>query len=533
MSIRLVTMRRVQQAVVALLVVVTSLVMSVGAAGAHAVLLASSPAADAELDLAPTEIVLEFTESVSASGDAVVVLDPSGQAVDPEQLRATNTSVVATLPELSADGSYTVTWKVISADGHPVRGAFLFHLRERTLDAPADAADPGTPLAASALRAAGATIALAAVVALFVALLGAAGDRSTRRPWLAASLGAALMVVGALVAVGESIGDSLELVWMTTSGRIAVLALVVGLFGVLASVVRAPEHLQLALVPAFALAVAVQGHAVSLPPVARSAALTVVHVAAALVWGTGLWWLATRARGPAQQLRRQAERGSLVGVFAVLVLAGSGIWLVLDRVAFDEMLSSGYGRLAILKSVLLVVAVALALRNRLVLVPSLPAPDAEDDDGQAEPAERLRRSVRAEVVVLALALVAGSVMAQVAPPDDAPGVPGGGAFVERVAFGDGTVELTVEPGRRGTNELHVTALGADGRLMDGMDDLSVALTLPSDDLGPLEPAMQRVTTGHSVAYAEFPLAGEWQVRVTGRPSRFEELTADFEVPIGE
>lgn len=522
--------RWVVRAVVASVLIVTSVVASVAPAGAHAVLLASSPAADAELDLAPIEIVLEFTETVSASDDAVVVLDPSGEQVEPEQIRATNTSVVATLPELSADGSYTVTWKVISADGHPVRGAYLFHLRERTLDAPADAADAGTPIAASALRAAGATIALAAVVLLFVALLGAPG-RSTRRPWVAASLGAALLVVGALVAVGEPIGDSLELVWMTTSGRIAVLASVVGLLGVLASALRAPVNLQLALVPAFALAVAVQGHAVSLPPVARSAALTVAHVAAALVWGTGLWWLATRAPGPASQLRRHVERGSVVGVVAVLVLAGTGVWLVLDRVPLDEVLSSGYGRLAILKSVLLVVAVALALRNRLVLVPALPVDDEADDDG--EQVERFRRSVRAEVVVLALALVAGSVLAQVAPPDDAPGVPGGGAFVERMAFGEGTVELTVEPGRRGTNELHITALGADGRLMDGMDDMSVALTLPSDDLGPLEPVTQRITTGHSVVYAEFPLAGEWQVRVTGRPSRFEELTADFEVPIGE
>jgi copper transport protein len=532
MTGRVVTARRLGRVLVALVVVVTSLVVSIGTAGAHAVLLSTSPAADADLEQAPTEIVLEFTETVSAADDAVVVLDPSGATVEPEQVRATNTSVVATLPELSADGSYTVTWKVVSADGHPVRGAFLFHLRERTLSAPADAGDPGTPLAASALRAAGATIALAAVVLLFVALLGAPG-RSTRRPWLAASLGATLLVAGALVAVGESIGDSLELVWMTTSGRVAVLALGVGVLGVLASMVRAPANLQLALVPAFALAVAVQGHAVSLPPVARSAALTVAHVAAAVVWGAGLWWLATRTSGPASQLRRHVERGSVVGVVAVLVLAGSGVWLVLDRVALDELLSSGYGRLAILKSVLLVVAVALALRNRLVLVPTLPSAADEDEDEAAGQAERLRRSVRAEVVVLALALVAGSVLAQVAPPDDAPGAPGGGAFVERVAFGEGTVELTVEPGRRGTNELHITALGADGRLMDGMDEMSVSLSLPSDDLGPLEPATQRITTGHSVAYAEFPLAGEWQVRVTGRPSRFEELTADFEVPIGE
>jgi copper transport protein len=526
-----VSARRVGRILVALVAVVTALVMSVGVAGAHAVLLASSPAADAVVDLPPPEVVLEFTESVSASSDAVVLLDPSGTTVEPEEIRATDTSVVATLPALSVDGSYTVTWKVISADGHPVRGAFLFHLGERTLDEPADAGDAGTPVLASALRAAGASLALAAVVVLFVSLLGAGSVRRVRSAWSVALLGTVLMVVGALVAVGESPGDSLELVRMTASGRIGLVAAAVALVGVVASLLRAPVHLQLALVPALAIAVAAQGHPVSLPPVALSATLTIAHVVAALVWGTGLWWLLTRMATTAGQVRSEVQRGSLVGAAAVLVLAGTGVWLVLDRVAIDELTSSTYGRLALLKSLLLVVAVVLALRNRLVLVPAL-TDEPDDPDGPAQ-VESLRRSVRAEVVVLALALVAGSVLAQVRPPDDAPGAPGGGAFVERVAFGEGTVELTVEPGRRGTNELHITALGADGRLMEGMDEMSVALTLPADDIGPLEPPTQRITTGHSVAYAEFPLAGEWQVQVTGRPSRFEELTAEFVVPIGE
>lgn len=521
--------RRAVRVLVALLVVVTSQVVSVGVAGAHAVLLASSPAADAVVDLPPTEVVLEFTEPVSTAADGVALLDPSGTTVEPDEVRATGTSVVATLPALTVDGSYTVTWKVISADGHPVRGAFLFHLGERTLDAPADAADAGTPVLASALRALGATLALAAVVVLFVSLLGTGTPGRARAAWLVALLGTALMVIGALVAVGEPVGDSVELVRMTASGRIGLVAAAVALVGVVASRLRAPVTLQLALVPAMAVAVAAQGHAVSLPPVALSATLTILHVVAALAWGTGLWWLLTRMEATPGGVGADVQRGSLAGVAAVLVLAGTGVWLVLDRLALDEVLDSTYGRLAMLKSALLLVAVAVALRNRLVLVPAMSA--SGDDEGTAQ-LEQLRRSVRLEVVVLALALVAGSVLAQVRPPDDAPGAPGGGAFVERVAFGDGTVELTVEPGRRGTNELHITALGADGRLMAGMDELSVALTLPSDDLGPLEPPTQRITTGHSVAYAEFPLAGAWQVRVTGRPSRFEELTADFEVPIG-
>jgi hypothetical protein len=247
-----------------------------------------------------------------------------------------------------------------------------------------------------------------------------------------------------------------------------------------------------------------------------------VHVAAALVWLVALWWLLGRARGGADGdgVLAAARRGSPFGVVAVLALAATGLVLVWERVPLDELVSSNYGRLSLLKLALLGVAVVLALRNRLRILPA-------GDVG------RLERSVRAEVVVLALALVAGTALAQVPPPEGGAAEPAGGDFVERVAFGEGQVELLIEPGTRGTNEIHVTALGPDGRLMEGADDLALSMSLPSADIGPLEPEMQRITTGHSVAYAEIPLAGAWEMRVTSRPSRFEELRADFMVPIGD
>ena len=62
---------------------------------------------------------------------------------------------------------------------------------------------------------------------------------------------------------------------------------------------------------------------------------------------------------------------------------------------------------------------------------------------------------------------------------------------------------------------------------------SLALTLPSDGVGPLKPEMQQITTGHAVSYAQIPLAGNWTVLVTARPSKFVELRATFTVPIGE
>ena len=145
---------------------------------------------------------------------------------------------------------------------------------------------------------------------------------------------------------------------------------------------------------------------------------------------------------------------------------------------------------------------------------------------------QLRRSVRLEVLVLAVALLAGATLAQIAPPVAGASGSSGGSFSERAAFGTGQVELRVDPGLRGMNEVHITALGSDGRLMPGVEDFELSLSLAADNIGPLKPQMQRITAGHSVSYARFPFAGEWTVLVTSRLSRFEALSAVFSVPIG-
>jgi copper transport protein len=496
-------------------------------AGAHAVLIASDPASDALVEAPPSEIVLRFNEGVESTAEAIRLLDPSGGQVDGIRSRADGVTVRAELPELDQDGSYTVTWSAVSADGHPIRGSYLFHLRERTLDAPVDAVTGGTPPAATALRALGATLALGGLVVVFAASFL---RRRPRARWVPVVVGSLLGLVGAVVAVGESWSASLGVVADTTSGRMCIVAIVVSLVGLVVSWVPRAGQVELAVAAAATVAVAAQGHAVSLPPVALSAGLTVTHVIAAVAWATALVWLERTMRtGTPDHVHRVVRGLSPWGMGAVVVLAASGAVLVLDRVGLGDLLGSTYGRLALVKVGLLLVAVVMAAANRWRIAPTL-VDDAADQD---QAVHRLRRSVRAEVVVLALALVAGSVLAQVSPPEGAGAAPAGGSFEQRVAFGDGEVELTVDPGRRGTNEIHVTALGADGRLMDGADDLTLALSLPSEGVGPLEPTMQPITTGHAVSYAEIPLAGNWTVVVTARPSKFEELRASFTVPIGE
>ncbi|MFF2567688.1 copper resistance CopC/CopD family protein [Streptomyces sp. NPDC058084] len=107
-----------------------TLLATAGTASAHAALTGSDPQDGAVVATAPKEVNLTFSEQVAMSGDSIRVLDPAGKRVDTGEIRdLCSGSVVrygvALLPGLP-DGTYTVAWQTVSADSHPVAGAFTF-----------------------------------------------------------------------------------------------------------------------------------------------------------------------------------------------------------------------------------------------------------------------------------------------------------------------------------------------------------------------------------------------------------------------
>lgn len=492
-------------------------------AGAHAVLMSTDPDDGATLETPPGQVTLEFNEPVVITGTPVELRTPDGGEVTGLASQLEGASVVVTLPDLTEEGSYTVAWRVVSADGHPISGAFLFHLGAATLTEPLEVGDGGS-LVGDLLRSVGIVAALAGAIWLGVVLVGrpswrARPARGWVGPWNAMGIGTLLVLGGSVVAVGGDLAESMEVVLATSSGRAGVAAWVLAVVGLLTAAARVPGWVSAAAGAAAIVALSLSGHALSLPPLAVSAPATVVHVLAAVVWLVALVWL--WRRGPVwstAELRRVTPWAAT----ALVALGVSGVVLVLQRVPVDGLATSTYGRLALLKSVLLLGAAALAAHHRFRVAPRL------DDDPSSSRA--LRRTLGIEVLVVAGALVAGAVLAQVPPPEE--DRTDGGMFVERVAFGDGEVEVSVEPGRRGTNELHVIALGDDGRLMADVDEFVLELSLPSDDIGPLVPEIVPVTNGHVMSFAEIPLGGDWELEVIGRVGRFEERRATFEVSIG-
>ncbi|MDQ0600536.1 copper transport protein [Streptomyces canus] len=113
---------------VLLLLAATGLLLAgAGPASAHAALTGSDPQQGVVVDKAPTQVSLTFSEKVAMSDDSLRVLDPKGKRVDTgKPSDVSGTTYAVQLHSGLPDGTYTVTYQVVSEDSHPVAGAYTF-----------------------------------------------------------------------------------------------------------------------------------------------------------------------------------------------------------------------------------------------------------------------------------------------------------------------------------------------------------------------------------------------------------------------
>ncbi|MFF3929387.1 copper resistance CopC/CopD family protein [Streptomyces hirsutus] len=138
---------RVRILVLLLLAVTGALLAGAAPASAHAALTGSDPRQGTVVDKAPAQVSLTFSEPVAVSDDALRVLDPKGERVDKgDPDGASGTTYTVQLLSGLPDGTYTVTYQVVSADSHPVAGAFTFSVgapSETSVEASAQSPDDG------------------------------------------------------------------------------------------------------------------------------------------------------------------------------------------------------------------------------------------------------------------------------------------------------------------------------------------------------------------------------------------------------
>ncbi|MFM7536945.1 MAG: copper resistance protein CopC [Acidimicrobiales bacterium] len=377
-------MRAIRLAIAAALGFVGLVSIGASAAAAHATIVSVEPADGAVVAVAPSAAILRFDQGVDII--SVRLIDGAGvtQALA-ARVERDGSVVRAPLPALSA-GTYALSWRVVSADGHPVDGASSFGV------AVASVARPPTPsfggdrtvgVVAGAVRAVGFGAALV-LLGLFAAaswwwpgLL--TGVRARRSGLVAAALNTlfGLASIGVQVPYGRGTGitDAIDVagwsqVLTTQVGAASFVRALVGLAaavllaGPAADTVRRWWRMGAAALGLGLLgAIGAGGHASTGPAPVLGIALDAVHLAAAGLWTGGLLLLVI-ARPVSDRVVRRFSR---LAAWAVGAVAATGTLQAVRRTDLDALASTGYGRLLLAKVAVVVVLVAAGGTARRIL----------------------------------------------------------------------------------------------------------------------------------------------------------------------
>jgi copper transport protein len=546
---------------------------------AHARLEATSPPQGATVKKEPAAVVFSFDEPVEGNFGAVRVYDSKGERVDEGDAfhpDGDGPKLGVHLKPGLPDGSYTATYRVVSADGHIVSSGYVFSIGKAGKAPTQTVAEllggtgtgkvtevaygiaRGLEYAAIALGVGGFVF----LLLVWLPALGALGGDSAEAErrflgrlrlvlWIAAAvgaLGAATQVVleGAEAAgipgfsalkwsiVEETLGTNFGTVWGWAFVAWVAFAAALPLL-----LRRRGARLALALPLAYlVLAPALGGHASTQSPVGLNFPVNVVHVGAMAVWLGGLATLllvlpaATRALEPASRSRLLAAALSRFSQLALVMVAAILLTGLIQAYVYvrhlDDVLSTGYGRAVLAKFLLLLVVIGFAAYNRRRSVPRLRRL-AESGESPGKTGVLLRRALRAEVAVLLIVLGVTAALASYAPPVSAQG----GPFDTTTTFGPTQLEMTVDPARVGENQIHIFLFDSKtGAQYTKGKELTISASLPEKGIA-LDLKPEPAGPGHYiVSGALLNAPGTWKLKLTLLISEFEQLEKTVEVGIG-
>jgi copper transport protein len=441
---------------------------------------------------------------------------------------------------------------VISADSHPVAGAFVFNVKKANAGSCKQVFGAKTPGTIDALFkfARGLDFALILLVvggaiALAVVLRSAAAELRTRMFRILAGLSFGLVVAGALCivlqgAVAGGFGlsetfhwDTIHSVLQTRFGHAFLwqigVSIVVGALALMASRSR-----KLELLPLFALllipTISAAGHARTSGALAIF--LDVFHVAAASTWVGGLAFtilgllLAGNDRWPLAS--RAVPRFSLLAVFSVVTLITAGTIRGYQEVrAFHGLWDTTYGRLLLVKIALVLPLLLLGLYNNRYAVPRLKK--------QIASVVEQRRFLRAAGTELAImAVIVGVTAVLVTEPPAKASISAAKYATDTIPIGPLELNYLIDPAKTGPNVIHLYFYRPKSGFPASVDDAKMSATLPSKNLGPLRIPLTRIVPSHYTTSAGvFPEAGDWQVTFEIRRGQFQSFTQTVTVSIRE
>jgi copper transport protein len=534
-------------------------------ASAHAMLRATTPADGAVLDAPPSEVTLDFNEPVVAALGAVRVYSSDEARVDRGEVGVGEDGTVLRVPLAGdvAEGTHVVTWRVTSADGHPVNGAFVFSVgSEGTADNAfvaqllAGGDDTGLHAAAAALRwllyasvlLAGGGLAFLVFVhdrreeerATLVRVVTMAGVVGALATLLGVGVQGALVTgLGAQGLVSPQVLG--EVAGSTYGASAAVRLAGLALLGVGAAGLWRPSATITGLVGAFLAlgSFVLTGHTATTDPRWVAVGANLAHTLAAGAWFGGLVLLLLVLRGrklsdDAVGGGRLVARFSAMATLAVVAVSVAGGALAWTEVrALRALTGSAYGWALLVKVALVGAILVVAGYNRRRLVPAIAGSGRGATGGPDAPSAAwgtLRSTVRTEIVAIGAVLLVTAVLVNLVPARTAAGVTG--IFSTTVPMGEDLLNVTVDPNRAGVNEFHLYLLSATGQPVEAAGDLTVRLTQPALEIAPIERDPSVAGPGHwTFAGPELSIPGRWNVEVSAPVDRFSDATATFDLDV--
>lgn len=541
-------------------------------ASAHAVVVSSDPADGARLAKAPTTVTLRFDEAVGLDLGYLRVVDGTGTRVDSGTANHPQddpTSVSVGLKSGLGDGTYLASYRVTSADSHPIAGSLRFLVGNGALmiGATASGSAPVNTGISSALAVSHwlsfTGVGLVGGSWLIFTLWPSGQRRSSIRRLVWS--GWTLAIVGAVgefllqgpYAAGSGFGSLLHMNLLDdtlhlNAGHLLSLQLVLlGLLGAALTSLLAPSarrrvswaaEAAAMVVVGIVVTFAASGHSQSENPRWLAVLVDSLHLVAMIVWLGGLVTLLvaalTRLRPVVSEAdeddapERESDTAELaaglpifsrvaMGCVATLAVTGTiQAWREIGTL--DAITTTRYGQLVLFKVVLFTCLVVLgyfarnAVLNRPVRSRSARVEQNRTTLG------RLRRTLLTEVTIGAVVLGATAVLISQPPGKVA-------LAAERSKPQHVTVALTsssqamvaVSPAAHGNVGFEVQVIG-------GTKPTSVTATasLPSKELGPIPiPLKATGSLEYTASGVLLPVAGSWQVTLTVQTSEFDSTTA--------
>jgi copper transport protein len=500
---------------------------------AHAALVATEPRDGSMLAQAPKTVQLRFNEPIAPA--VIRLIDSDGRTRDDAIVRTVNETISITLPDGLPRGTHVISYRVISADGHPVAGSMMFSVgmgKSAAVPAASDSvvatliwlARIGVYLGLfvgvggvffeawiAAARMGSRTIVSALALGLFSAVvsLGCQGldllglplsGVLTAAPWLAAmgtTLGPSLAVAAAAMVLSFVAQRS-------RSGTFARAASVLAMAGI-------------------GVALASSGHAGTASPQWLTRPAVFLHAVGVAYWvGALAPLLAMLHRRPATLIPvlHRFSRGA-VPVVGGLVLTGLALAIV-QLESFRALIDTKYGWILSLKVMLVIPLLGLAALNRFRLTPAL----ASDPDNR----QPLARAVLFEcaIVFAILAVVAGW---RFTPPPRSLAAAVGPPLALHIHSDKAMFQVLVSSGKPGIDSFVLQIMTGDASPLQAKE-VTLVLSLPEKGIEPMERKATQASDGNwTVRDMPIPFAGRWRVRVDVLVTDFEKLTLEEELDV--